>query len=92
MFQTIVKSLSHWGNGSPKPLIRATRAVKLKSGKKTHPLHKELYKAILNGTVPIVDLIEDADAEAAIYGAIMMHATRMLRKRYTSSGLTSPYG
>jgi len=38
-----------------------------------------------------VDLIEDADAEAAIYGAIMMHATRMLGNDVLR-GLTSPMG
>jgi len=63
----------------------------LKNGKKTHALHKELYKAILDGSVPIVDLIEDADAEAAIYGAVMMHATRLLGTDVLK-GLTSPMG
>jgi cytidyltransferase-like protein len=84
----ITKSLKEWLAEASNPRYKT---VKLKSGKKTHPLHKELYKAILDGSVPIVDLIEDADAEAAIYGAIIMHATRMLGNDVLR-GLTSPMG
>ena len=84
----ITKSLAEWLSEASNPRYKT---VKLKSGKKTHPLHKELYKAIIDGSVPIVDLIEDADAEAAIYGAIMMHATRMLGNDVLN-GLTSPMG
>jgi cytidyltransferase-like protein len=84
----ITKSLGEWLSEASNPRYKT---VKLKNGKKTHPLHKELYKAILDGSVPIVDLIEDADAEAAIYGAIMMHATRMLGNDILK-GLTSPMG
>ena len=84
----ITKSLKEWLSEASNPRYKT---VKLKSGKKTHPLHKELYKAILDGSVPIVDLIEDADAEAAIYGAIIMHATRMLGNDILR-GLTSPMG
>jgi len=84
----ITKSLKEWLSEASNPRYKT---VKLKNGKKTHPLHKELYKAILDGSIPIVDLIEDADAEAAIYGAIMMHATRMLGNDILQ-GLTSPMG
>ena len=84
----ITKSLKEWLLEASNPRYKT---VKLKSGKKTHPLHKELYKTILDGSIPIVDLIEDADAEAAIYGAIMMHATRMLGNDILR-GLTSPMG
>ena len=84
----ITKSLKEWLSEASNPRYKT---VKLKSGKKTHPLHKELYKAILDGSIPIVDLIEDTDAEAAIYGAIMMHATRMLGNDILR-GLTSPMG
>ena len=84
----ITKSLSEWLSEASNPRYKT---VKLKNGKKTHPLHKELYKTILDGTVPIVDLIEDSDAEAAIYGAILMHATRMLGNDILR-GLTSPMG
>ena len=86
--RTITKSLKEWLSEASNPRYKT---VKLKNGKKTHPLHKELYKAILDGSTPIVDLIEDADAEAAIYGAIMMHATRMLGNDVLR-GLTSPMG
>jgi len=84
----ITKSLEEWLSEASNPRYKT---VKLKNGKKTHPLHKELYKAILDGSVPIVDLIDDADAEAAIYGAIMMHATRLLGTDILR-GLTSPMG
>jgi len=84
----ITKSLGEWLSEASNPRYKT---VKLKSGKKTHPLHKELYKAILDGSTPIVDLIEDSDAEAAIYGAIIMHATRMLGNDVLR-GLTSPMG
>jgi cytidyltransferase-like protein len=84
----ITKSLGEWLSEASNPRYKT---VQLKNGKKTHALHKELYKAILDGSVPIVDLIEDADAEAAIYGAVMMHATRMLGTDVLR-GLTSPMG
>ena len=84
----ITKSLKEWLLEASNPRYKT---VKLKNGKKTHPLHKELYKAILDGNIPIVDLLEDADAESAIYGAIMMHATRMLGNDILR-GLTSPMG
>ena len=84
----ITKSLRDWLSEASNPRYKT---VKLKSGKKTHPLHKELYKAILDGSVPIVELIEDTDAEAAIYGAVFMHATRMLGNDILQ-GLTSPMG
>ena len=84
----ITKPLKDWLSEASNPRYKT---VKLKNGKKTHPLHKELYKAILNGSPAIVDLIEDADAEAAIYGAIFMHATRMLGNDILR-GLTSPMG
>ena len=84
----ITKPLKDWLSEASNPRYKT---VKLKNGKKTHPLHKELYKAILNGSPAIVDLIEDADAEAAIYGAVFMHATRMLGNDILR-GLTSPMG
>jgi len=82
----ITKSLGEWLSEATNPRYKA---VKLKNGKKTHPLHKELYKAILDGSVPLVDIVEDADVEAAIYGAIIMHATRIVGNCILSA-LTSP--
>ncbi len=84
----ITKSLGEWLSEASNPRYRA---VQLKSGKKTHALHKELYKTILDGNIPIVDFIEDADAESAIYGAVIMHATRLLGN-IILQGLTSPMG
>jgi cytidyltransferase-like protein len=84
----ITKSLQEWLSEASNPRYKT---VKLKNGKRTHPLHKELYKTILDGNIPIVDLIEDADAESAIYGAIIMHATRLLGN-IILQGLTSPMG
>ncbi len=84
----ITKSLKDWLSEASNPRYKT---VKLKDGSKTHALHKQLYMNILNGETPIVDLIEDNDAEAAIYGAVLMHATRMLGNDVLRS-LTSPMG
>jgi len=84
----ITKSLEEWLSEATNPRYKA---IKLKDGSRTHPLHKQLYLNILNGVTPIVDLIEDNDAEAAIYGAVLMHATRMLGNQVLR-GLTSPMG
>ena len=84
----ITKSLEEWLSEATNPRYKT---IKLKDGSKTHPLHKKLYLNILNGETPIIDLIEDNDAEAAIYGAVLMHATRMLGNQVLR-GLTSPMG
>jgi len=84
----ITKSLGEWLQEASNPRYKT---IKLKDGKRTHPLHKQLYMNILNQSAPIVDLIEDADAEAAIYGAVFMHATRVLGNEILK-GLTSPMG
>jgi len=84
----ITKSLGEWLQEATNPRYKT---VKLKNGKRTHPLHKALYIDILNRSTSIVDLIEDSDAEAVIYGAIFMHATRMLGNEVLK-GLTSPMG
>ena len=84
----ITKSLGEWLQEATNPRYKT---VSLKDGKRTHSLHKQLYMNILNQTAPIVDLIEDVDSEAAIYGAIFMHATRMLGNEILQ-GLTSPMG
>ena len=84
----ITKPLGEWLSGASNP---GYGSLKLKNGKTIHPLHKELYKAILSGTIPIVDLVQEQDAEAAINGALFMHATRMLGNDVLR-GLTSPMG
>jgi cytidyltransferase-like protein len=84
----ITKSLKEWLSEATNPRYKT---VTLKDGSKTHALHKQLYMNILNGEIPIVDLIEDNDAEAAIYGAVLMHATRVLGNDVMQA-LTSPMG
>jgi|TARA_R110000851_G_scaffold24382_18_gene70414 cytidyltransferase-like protein len=84
----ITKSLGEWLSEAENPRYKA---VKLKNGKRTHSLHKELYKAVLSGAVPLVDIVEDSDVEAVIYGAVIMHATRVLGNSILSA-LTSPMG
>ena len=86
--RVITKSLGEWLSEATNPRYKT---VQLKDGKRTHALHKQLYLDIVNGTTPIVDLIEDADAEAAIYGAVLMHTTRLLGNAVLG-GLTSPMG
>ena len=84
----VTKSLGEWLSEASNPRYKT---VQMKDGKRTHALHKQLYLNILNNTAPIVDLIEGDDAEAAIYGAVFMHATRMLGNEVLR-GLTSPMG
>jgi len=84
----ITKSLGEWLSEATNPRYKT---VQLKDGARTHALHKQLYLNVLDNTAPIVDLIEGDDAEAAIYGAVFMHATRMLGNEVLR-GLTSPMG
>jgi len=84
----ITKSLGKWLSTAQNP---GYGTIKLKTGKALHPLHKELYKTILNREASVVDLVEEPDAEAAINGTLFMHATRMLGNDVLR-GLTSPMG
>ena len=84
----IRKSLGDWLKEAKNPRYKS---IKLANGKRTHPLHKQLYLNILKGETPVVDMIEDKDAEDAIYGAVIMHATRMLGNQILNA-LTSPMG
>ena len=84
----ITKSLEEWLSIVNNPRYKT---IKLKNGKKTHPLHKDLYRTILSQQTPLTNLVEEADAEDVIAGAIFMHATRMLGNDVLSS-LTSPMG
>jgi cytidyltransferase-like protein len=91
----ITKSLGEWLQEATNPRYKVVRLqddfpeLGLKKG--THALHKNLYVAILNQSRPITELIEGDDGEAAIYGAIFMHAARMLGNEILQ-GLTSPMG
>ena len=84
----ITKSLGEWLKEAKNPRYRS---ITLANGKKTHPLHKQVYLNILKGKTPVVDMIADKDAEDAIYGAVIMHATRMLGNQILNA-LTSPMG
>jgi len=84
----ITKPLSEWLAGATNP---GYKPLKLKTGKTIHPMHKELYKTILNAELPVVQLVDEADAERAINGALFMHATRVLGNDVLRA-LTSPMG
>jgi len=83
----ITKSLGEWLKEAQNPRYKV---IKLQDGSKTHPLHKQLYQNIINGT-PVVELLDQSDAQDAIYGAIFMHATRLLGGDVLNA-LTSPMG
>jgi len=87
----ITKSLADWLSSAQNPDYDS---LKVRVGDKMvtrHPLHKELYKALAVDGVPVVSLVDQADAERAINGALFMHATRMLGNDVLR-GLTSPMG
>ena len=87
----ITKPLKDWLAAAQNPDYDS---LKVRVGDKIatrHPLHKELYKAIAVDKVPVVKLVNQADAERAINGALFMHATRMLGNDVLK-GLTSPMG
>jgi cytidyltransferase-like protein len=87
----ITKSLGDWLSSAINPDYDS---LKVRVGDKMvtrHPLHKELYKALAVDGVPVVSLVDQADAERAINGALFMHATRMLGNDVLR-GLTSPMG
>jgi len=87
----ISKPLKDWLSSAQNPDYDS---LKVRVGDKIatrHPLHKELYKAIAIDKVPVVKLVDEADAERAINGALFMHATRMLGNDVLK-GLTSPMG
>ena len=87
----ITKSLGDWLSDAQNPDYDS---LKVRVGDKMvtrHPLHKELYKALAVDGVPVVSLVDQADAERAINGALFMHATRMLGNDVLR-GLTSPMG
>jgi hypothetical protein len=91
----ITKSIGEWLNEASNPRYKVVTLQDefpdLGLKRKTHALHKNLYLAILHQALPITELIDDADAEAAIYGAVFMHATRVLGNQVLR-GLTSPMG
>ena len=99
--RAITKSLGDWLSSAQNPdydsLKVKVTTVDPETGQEIektavrHPLHKELYKALAIDGVPVVSLVDQADAERAINGALFMHATRMLGNDVLR-GLTSPMG
>jgi len=91
----ITKTMGEWLNEATNPRYHIVTLQdefpELGLKRKTHALHKSLYLAILHQALPITELIADADAEAAIYGAVFMHATRILGNEVLRA-LTSPMG
>jgi len=92
---TITKSLKEWLREARNPRYR-TMKVRIQDGDSErlmswHPLHKDLYKALSSGEHAVVDMVDEQDAEDAIYGTVFMHATRMLGNEILKA-LTSPMG
>ena len=93
--RTITKSLKEWLQEAQNPRYR-TMKVRVQDGDSErlmswHPLHKDLYKALSSGEHAVVDMVDEQDAEDAIYGTVFMHATRMLGNEILKA-LTSPMG
>ena len=91
----LTKSLGEWLQEAVNPRYRPLK-VRTQDGDSErmmvwHPLHKELYKAISSGEQSVVDLVNEEDAEDAIYGTVFMHATRMLGNEILRA-LSSPMG
>ena len=84
----ISKTLKSWLDEAYNPRYKV---IKLKNGKKSTALNKQVYIAILNEEPPVADFIDESDAEAAIYGAVFLQATRLLGNDVLE-GLTSPMG
>lgn len=87
----ITKPLGDWLSSAQNPGYDSLKVRVEDKITTRHPLHKELYKAIAVDKEPVVRLVDQADAERAINGALFMHATRMLGNDVLR-GLTSPMG
>jgi cytidyltransferase-like protein len=84
----ITKSLGEWLQEAVNPRYKP---IKLKNGTVKHPLHKDIYKTLSSGESSVVDIVDEQNAEDAIYGTVFMHATRMLGNEILKA-LTSPMG
>jgi len=73
--QSITRSLGEWLGEASNPRYKLISAA---NGKKYNALHRELYYKLVEEGVPVTDLIQQADAQDAIYGAVMVHAVRNL--------------
>ena len=73
--QSITRSLGEWLSEASNPRYKLINTA---DGKKYNALHRELYYKLVEEGVPVTDLIQQADAQDAIYGAVMVHAVRNL--------------
>ena len=95
--KTITKSLGDWLQEAQNPGYRTiqVRVIDENTGEaKTmawHPLHKDLYKMLSNGTQSVVDTVDEQNAADAIYVTVFMHGARMLGNEMLKA-LTSPMG
>ena len=91
----VTKPLGDWLKGAKNPDYDALRVkININGQEQTvtrHALNAELYKIIGIDKNPIVNIVDQADAERTIDGTVFMHATRMLGNDVLR-GLTSPMG
>lgn len=83
----ITKTLGSWLSETTIPKYKS---VTLSDGRKVEALNKTLYNEILSGK-PIISLIQENDAESAVYGAIVLEATRQLGQCILDN-MNSPLG
>lgn len=86
----VTKTLRAWLERCGNPI---GTPIKLVSGKTVDAVSKNLYLSILNGT-PLTDIVEDGNKkqdDAAVCGAVIYHATRLLGNAVLTS-MTSSIG
>jgi len=69
----LTKSLREWLSEVTNPRYKLIKGI---DGKTYNALHRELYYKLVEEGVPVTELIDQADAEDAIFGAVMVHAVR----------------
>ena len=71
----ITKSLREWLSEATNPRYKLIKGT---DGKTYNALHRELYYKLVEEGIPVTELIDQADAQDAIFGAVMVHAVRTL--------------
>ena len=71
----LTKPLSEWLSEVTNPRYKLIKGM---DGKTYNALHRELYYKLVEEGIPVTELIDQADAEDAIFGAVMVHAVRTL--------------
>ena len=71
----ITKSLREWLSEATNPRYKLIKGT---DGKTYNALHRELYYKLVEEGIPVTKLIDQADAQDAIFGAVMVHAVRTL--------------